>query len=166
MTPRTRSCRLPYGRPRAGPARSAGLLALLAALAAGCAPATAPDRGYPELGRTLGALSRALEDGCDTTRPAGCAQELDRLRAISDRAFAQVLHHRLLDPRYLDAREALHRARETRLAAAREARARRDPRHPPLWRAVAAERRAYRELLTALEATRSTPPPGQGTDPV
>ncbi|MBT2452354.1 hypothetical protein J7F03_35930 [Streptomyces sp. ISL-43] len=141
-------------------------VAVLVFLATGCRNDAAPVWGYPELGATLGSLSRALEDGCAGTSPASCAAGLDRLDAVEERAFAQVLDHRLLDDAYVEARAEVARARELRLAAAAQARSRRDPHHLPLGRAVAAERLAYRHLLAALERLRTAPPPGDGTEPV
>ncbi|MEU7555369.1 hypothetical protein AB0B01_24015 [Streptomyces sp. NPDC044571] len=140
--------------------------AVLAAFATGCRNDSAPAWGYPELRTTLGSLSRALEEGCDDTTPESCVAELDRLGELADRAFGEVLDHRLLDSRYVDAKNELDRARELRAAAAEEARARRDPHYLPFRRAVAAERLACRRLLAALESVRTAPPPGDGTEPV
>ncbi|MET9959817.1 hypothetical protein ABZ128_12275 [Streptomyces sp. NPDC006326] len=140
--------------------------AVLAAFATGCRNDSAPAWGYPDLRTTLGSLSRALEEGCAATAPESCAAELDRLGELSERAFAEVLDHRLLDSRYVDAKNELDRARELRVAAAAEARARQDPRYLPFRRAVAAERLAGRRLLAALESLRTAPPPGDGPAPV
>ncbi|MDX3537078.1 hypothetical protein PV721_22415 [Streptomyces sp. MB09-01] len=140
--------------------------AVLVALATGCRNDTAPAWGYPELGATLGSLSRTLEEGCAGKAPASCSEDLDRLDALAERAFAEVLDHRLLDDAYLAARNEVRRARQLRLAAEARARSRRDPHHPSLARAVAAEQLAYLHLLAALERVRTAPPPGDGTDPV
>ncbi|MEU9304627.1 hypothetical protein [Streptomyces sp. NPDC048269] len=140
-------------------------IAVLVALATGCRNDAAPSWGYPELGTTLGSLSRALEEGCAGTAPASCADGLDRIDALADHAFDEVLDHRLLDDAYVEARNEVDRARELRLAAAAQARSRRDPHYLPLGRAVAAERLAYRHLLAALESVRTAPPPGDGTEP-
>ncbi|MGW7437589.1 hypothetical protein [Streptomyces sp. NPDC054849] len=141
-------------------------LAVLMTMATGCRNDTAPAWGYPELGATLGSLSRALEEGCAGTDPERCAGHLDRLDALAGRAFAEILDHRLLDDAYVGARIEVDRARTRRLAAAARARSLRDPHHLPLARAVAAERLAYRHLLTALKRVRTAPPPGDGTRPV
>ncbi|MGW0391044.1 hypothetical protein ACWDYJ_09090 [Streptomyces sp. NPDC003042] len=141
-------------------------VAVLVALATGCRNDATPAWGYPELGATLGSMSRALEEGCDGTAPESCADDLDRLDALAQRAFAEVLDHQLLDDAYLEARNEVDRARELRLAAAAHARSHGDPHYLPLGRAVAAERLAYRNLLAALERIRTAPPPGDGTEPV
>ncbi|MFD9355697.1 hypothetical protein [Streptomyces sp. NPDC060031] len=158
----------PTARGRAGPGtvRAVASVAALMVLATGCRDDAAPAWGYPELGATLGSLSQALEKGCTETAPASCADDLDRLDVLAERAFAEVLDHRLLDAAYVEARNEVDRARELRLAAAAQARSRRDPHHLPLRRAVAAERLAYRHLLAALERVRTAPPPGDGTEPV
>ncbi|MFD7785000.1 hypothetical protein ACFV4Q_18135 [Streptomyces nojiriensis] len=147
--------------------RAVAALAACTALVAGCGGDTAPDRGYPELGKTLRSLSRDLDEACGRTESAAsCAEDLDRLTAPTERAFAQVLEHKLLDVDTVAAMNELDRARELRAAAAEEARARQDPHHLPLARAVAAEKRAYESLLDELERLRTAPPPGDGTDPV
>ncbi|WP_158754323.1 hypothetical protein [Streptomyces sp. NRRL F-2580] len=155
-------------RGSAGPGRVRAVVcaAVLVALATGCRNDAAPAWGYPELGATLGSLSRALDESCAGKAPASCSDGLDRLDAPAQRAFAEVLDHRLLDDAYLAARTEVDRARRLRLAAAAQARSLRDPHHPPLGRAVAAEQLAYRHLLAALERLRTAPPPGDGTDPV
>lgn len=161
--------RISHRRVRAGTLRAAASVASVAALASGataCRDDTPPAWGYPELKATLGSFSRALDTPCAEAAPAACAAELDRLRELADRAHAEVLDHRLLDPGYLDAVNTLDRARALRTAAERQARARRDPHHPPFRRAVAAERRAYERLLAALESVRTAPPPGADTEPV
>ncbi|MFD7626624.1 hypothetical protein ACFV7Q_11425 [Streptomyces sp. NPDC059851] len=167
----TRGRTAPGGAARA--VASVASVAVLAAFAAGCRDDTAPPWGYPDLGTTLATLSRVLEEGCDESTPESCVDDLDRLGALADRAFGQVLEHRLLDAPapahgggYVDAVNAVHRARGLRIAAAADARARRDPHHPPFKRAVAAERLAYARLLAALERVRTAPPPGDGTQPV
>ncbi|MFJ3633750.1 hypothetical protein [Streptomyces sp. NPDC090112] len=162
MTPRS----LPCGPTRTGTARTVASLAVLSALAAGCVREAAPDWGYPELGKTLAALSRALEDGCDEAVPESCVEDLDRLGGLAERAFGEVLDHELLDHGYVAAMNELDRAREARAIAAREARARSDPHFPPFSRAVAAERLAYRDLLDALRAARTAPPAGDARDPL
>ncbi|MCX5308672.1 hypothetical protein OG304_35400 [Streptomyces sp. NBC_00160] len=142
-------------------------LAACTALVAGCGNDTAPDRGYPELGKALGSLSRGLDEACaETDTPESCAEDLDTLAAPTERAFTQVLEHKLLDAGAVEAMDELDRARELRVTAAREARARQDPRDPELAHAVAAEKRAYQRLLTELERLRTAPPPGDGTDSV
>ncbi|MCX4775679.1 hypothetical protein [Streptomyces sp. NBC_01264] len=141
-------------------------VAVLVLLATGCRNDTAPAWGYPELGTTLGSLSRFLDEGCAGVTPERCSEEFDRLDALLERAFAQVLDHRLVDAAYADARTEVDRTRELRRAAAVRARALRDPYHPPLYRALAAERLACRTLLAALEHVRAVPPPGEGTRPV
>ncbi|MFE2143739.1 hypothetical protein ACFXA3_18725 [Streptomyces sp. NPDC059456] len=141
-------------------------VAALGALATGCRNDTAPAWGYPELGATLASLSRGLDEGCAEAAPASCAAALDRLGVLAERAFAEVLDHRLLDAGYVAALHDVEGARELRVAAAREARDRHDPHHLPLRRAVLAEQLAYRRLLAALEGLRTAPPPGDGTGPV
>ncbi|MGW6708140.1 hypothetical protein ACWGDE_25055 [Streptomyces sp. NPDC054956] len=154
------------GRAAPGTARAVASVAVLLFLATGCRSDSAPAWGYPELGATLGSLSRALEEGCDGPTPESCARDLDRLDLLVDRAFADLLDHRLLDSAYVDARNEVERTRALRIAATERARAHRDPYFPPLGRAVAAERLAYRHLLAAMEKVRATPPPGDGTEPV
>ncbi|NXY98418.1 hypothetical protein HYE82_29395 [Streptomyces sp. BR123] len=149
-----------------GTVRAVASVAVLAAFATGCRNDTAPPWGYPDLKATLGSLSRALDEGCAGAAPESCADDLDRLGALADRAFDQALEHRLLDAGYVDAVTDLARARELRAATAADAGARRDPRYAPFRRAVAAEMLAYRRLLAALERVRTAPPPGDGTDPV
>ncbi|MFJ6479495.1 MULTISPECIES: hypothetical protein [unclassified Streptomyces] len=167
MTPPLLSCR----RRCAGPAtlRAAAALAALAActaLVAGCGGDSGPDRAYPELGTSLRSLSRDLDGACGRTQtPEGCAEDLDRLTAPTERAFAQALEHELLDVAVVAAMNELDRARELRAAAAEEARSRQDPHHLPLARVVAAEKHAYQRLLDELERLRTAPPPGDGTDP-
>ncbi|MFF4445294.1 hypothetical protein [Streptomyces sp. NPDC001502] len=147
--------------------RALAALAACTALVAGCGSETAPEWGYPELGKTLRSLSRDLDQACERTEtPQSCAQDLDRLKAPTERAFAQLLEHRLLDAGTVAAMNELDRAREARVAAAEEARTRQDPHHLPLARAVAAEKLAYEHLLTELERLRTAPPPGDGTAPV
>ncbi|MFB7462592.1 hypothetical protein ACFCZ1_03610 [Streptomyces sp. NPDC056224] len=141
-------------------------VAVLVALATGCRNDAVPSWGYPELGATLASLSRAVEDGCAGTAPESCAEELDRIHALAERAFAEVLDHRLLDDAYVGARHEADRARLLRLAAAAQARSHGDPHYLPLRRAVAAERLAYRHLLASLERIRTAPPPGEGTEPL
>ncbi|MEU9376082.1 hypothetical protein AB0D94_20220 [Streptomyces sp. NPDC048255] len=154
-------------RGRAGPGvRAVASVAVLMAVATGCRNDAAPAWGYPELGATLGSLSRTLEEGCTGTAPDDCAGDLDRLDALAERAFAEVLDHELLDDAYVEARNEVRRARELRLTAAAQARSLRDPHHLPLGRAVAAERLAYRHLLAALTRVRTAPPPGDGIQPV
>ncbi|MEU2389567.1 hypothetical protein [Streptomyces sp. NPDC007369] len=169
-SPRSAACgrTAPGGTLRAvASVASIASVAVLAAFATGCRNDTAPPWGYPDLKATLGSLSRALEEGCAETAPESCVDDLDRLGALADRAVGQALEHRLLDAAYVDALAGLDRARELRIAAAADARARRDPRYTPFRRAVAAERLAYRRLLAALERIRTAPPPpGAGTDPV
>ncbi|MFD6970129.1 hypothetical protein [Streptomyces sp. NPDC059949] len=160
------ACTTRRGGAGRGTVRAAACVAVLMAVATGCRNDTAPAWGYPELGATLGSLARTLEEGCAGAAPEHCAGHLDRLDALAARAFAEVLDHRLLDDAYVRARTGVHRARELRLAASARARSLRDPHHPPLVRAVAAERLAYRRLLTALERVRAAPPPGDGTRPV
>ncbi|MFK0258528.1 hypothetical protein [Streptomyces sp. NPDC090445] len=161
--PRSAAC----GRTAPGGAvRAVASVAVLAAVATGCRNDTAPSWGYPDLKATLGSLSRALDEGCAGTAPERCADDLDRLGPLADRAFGQALEHRLLDAGYVDAVTDLARARELRVATAADARAGRDPRYTPFRRAVAAERIAYRHLLAALERVRTAPPPADGTDPV
>ncbi|MFJ3960917.1 hypothetical protein [Streptomyces sp. NPDC090036] len=168
MTPPHTSCRRACGgpgRPRALSALTA--FATLTALVGACSNETAPDWGYPELGTILGSLSRDLEEGCGaTTAAASCAERLDRLTAPTERAFAEVLDHRLLDVATVAAMNDLDRAREVRVGAAEEARSRQEPDHLPLRRAVEAERLAYQRLLSELQRLRTAPPPGDGTDPV
>ncbi|MFD9338013.1 hypothetical protein ACFWBF_26965 [Streptomyces sp. NPDC060028] len=154
------------GRAGSGAVRALASVAVLVVLATGCRNDAAPAWGYPELGATLGSLSRALEKGCPEAAPASCADDLDRLGVLAERAFAEVLDHRLLDAAYVEAKSEVDRARELRLAAAAQARSHRDPHHLPFGRAVAAERLAYRHLLAALERVRTAPPPGDGTAPV
>lgn len=158
----------PGVRARTGPGtvRALTSVSVLVLLATGCGNDTAPAWGYPELGATLGSLSRALDEGCAGAAPERCAEDLDRLDALVDRAFAQVLDHRLLDAASVRARNEVDRTRELRRAAAVRARALRDPYHLPLGRALAAERLAHRHLLAALERVRAAPPPGEGTRPV
>lgn len=139
---------------------------VLAAFTTGCRNDSAPAWGYPELNATLGALSRALEDGCAETNPQSCADDLDRLGALAEQAFGEVLDHKLLSSGYVEAVDGLDRARELRIAAAAQARARRDPHYLPFRRAVAAERLACRRLLAVLESVRTAPPPGDGSEPV
>ncbi|MFB7255583.1 hypothetical protein [Streptomyces nojiriensis] len=147
--------------------RAVTVLAACTALVAGCGGDTAPDRGYPELGKALRSLSRDLDGACGRAEaPVSCAEDLDRLTAPTERAFAQVLEHKLLDVGTVAAMNELDRARELRVAAAEEARSRKDPHHVPLARAVAAEKRAYQGLLDELERLRTAPPPGDGTDPL
>ncbi|WKD30971.1 hypothetical protein [Streptomyces xanthophaeus] len=147
--------------------RALAALAACTALVAGCGNDTVPDWGYPELGKTLRSLSRDLDQACERTEtPESCAKDLDRLTAPAERAFAQVLEHKLLDADTVAAMNELDRAREARVAAAEQARTRRDPHHHPLARAVAAEKLAYEHLLAELERLRTAPPPGDGTDPV
>ncbi|MFB6559914.1 MULTISPECIES: hypothetical protein [unclassified Streptomyces] len=137
------------------------------ALVAGCGGDTAPDWGYPELGKSLRSLNRDVDEACGPAEtPESCAEDLDRLTAPTERAFAQVLEHKLLDVGTVAAMNELDRARELRAAAAEEARSRQDPHHLPLARAVAAEKLAYQRLLDELERLRTAPPPGDGTDPV
>ncbi|MGW6842429.1 hypothetical protein [Streptomyces sp. NPDC054958] len=165
MTPPLHLCR----RVCAGAAtmRAVAAVAACTALLAGCGNDTAPDRGYPELAKILRSLSRDLDEACGRTEsPESCAQDLDQLMAPTERAFAQVLDHKLLDGAAVAARDELDRARELRVAAAREARSRQDPGDLPLARAVTAEKLAYRRLLAELERLRTAPPPGDGTDPV
>ncbi|MGW6691965.1 hypothetical protein [Streptomyces sp. NPDC054961] len=138
-------------------------VAALAALATGCRSDPAPAWGYPELRATLGSLSAALDEGC---AGASCADDLDRLHALAERAFAETLDRRLVDDAYVEARNRVDRARHLRLAAAARARSLGDPHHPPLERAQEAERLAYRQLLDALEKVRTAPPPGDGREPV
>ncbi|WP_328303116.1 hypothetical protein OG389_34880 [Streptomyces sp. NBC_00435] len=146
--------------------RAAASVAALFLLATGCRNDSVPAWGYPELGATLTALSRTLEEGCAGQAPESCAGELDRLDALAGRAFTEVLDHRLLDTAYVGARNEVDRARELRTAAAARARAGRDPYPLPLRRAVEAERLAYRHLLAALERIRTAPPPEAGAEPV
>ncbi|WP_314245003.1 hypothetical protein [Streptomyces sp. DSM 40907] len=147
--------------------RALAALAACAALVAGCGNDTAPDWGYPELAKTLRSLSRDLDAACERTEtPESCAEDLDRLTAPAERAFDQVLDHKLLDAGTVAAMNGLDRARELRIAAAAEARTRQDPQYLPLARAVAAEKLAYQRLLAELERLRTAPPPGDGTDPV
>ncbi|WP_327417952.1 hypothetical protein [Streptomyces sp. NBC_01233] len=155
-------------RASAGPGRvrTVACAALLLALATGCRNDAAPAWGYPDLGATVRSLSRALGEGCAGKAPANCSDDLDRLDALAERAFSEVLDHRLLDDAYVAAWNEVRRTRQLRLAAAAQARSRRDPHHPPLARAVAAEELAYRHLLAALERVRTAPPAGDGTDPV
>ncbi|MEV6733651.1 MULTISPECIES: hypothetical protein [unclassified Streptomyces] len=140
--------------------------AALTALATGCRNDTAPAWEYPELGTTLRSLSHHLDEGCAETAPASCVDELDRLGGLAEQAFAEVLDHKLLAGGYVAAMNDLAGARELRLAAAQEARARRDPHYLPFRHAVQAERLAYRRLLAELESLRTAPPPGDGTEPV
>ncbi|MFG2988172.1 hypothetical protein ACGFZK_02475 [Streptomyces sp. NPDC048257] len=155
-----------------GPGTTRAAAALVActaftALVTGCSDDTAPHWGYPELATTLTSLSRALDEGCGgTATPAGCAAKLDGLTVPMERAFAEVLDHKLLDVATVTAMNDLDRARELRLAAAKEARARQEPDHPPFRQAVAAEKLAYQRLITELERLRTAPPPGDGNDPL
>ncbi|MFD9370599.1 hypothetical protein ACFWA6_23270 [Streptomyces sp. NPDC060020] len=160
------ACSTARGSAGPGRVRAVACAAVLVALATGCRNDAAPAWGYPDLGATLGSLSRALDESCAGEVPASCSDDLDRLDALAERAFAEVLDHRLLDDAYLAAGTEVDRARRLRLAAAARARSVRDPHHPPLVRAVAAEQLAYRHLLAALERLRTAPPPGDGTDPV
>ncbi|MFF5448707.1 hypothetical protein [Streptomyces sp. NPDC012888] len=162
MTP----CSIARGRVRRGTVRALACVATLAAVATGCRDDRAPDWGYPDLRATLRTYSAALAEPCDDHAPAHCAAGLDRLGVLAERAFGEVLDHRLLDDAYVAARSAATRAREARLAAAAEARARHDPHHPSFRRAVAAERLAHARLLAELERIRTAPPPGDGTEPV
>ncbi|MFF4388006.1 hypothetical protein ACFY0G_14665 [Streptomyces sp. NPDC001552] len=147
--------------------RAVAALTACTALVAGCGGDPAPDWGYPELGKGLRSLSRAVDGACGRTEtPESCAEDLDRLTAPTERAFAQVLEHELLDVGTVAAMNELDRARELRVAAAEEARSRQDPHHLPLARAVTAEKLAYQRLLDELERLRTAPPPGDGTDPV
>lgn len=147
--------------------RAVAALTACTALVAGCGGEAAPDWGYPELGKSLRSLSRDVDGACGRTEtPESCAEDLDRLTAPAERAFAQVLEHKLLDVDTVAEMNALDRARELRVAAAEEARSRQDPHHLPLARAVAAEKLAYQRLLDELERLRTAPPPGDGTDPV
>ncbi|MFZ3467811.1 hypothetical protein ACODT3_38330 [Streptomyces sp. 4.24] len=141
-------------------------VAVLLLLTSGCRNDAAPAWGYPKLGVTLGALSRALEEACGGKAPADCADDLDRIDVLVEPVFAEVLDHRLLDDAYVEARTEVDRARELRLVAEVRARSRRDPYDRALARAVAAERLAYRHLLAALRAVRAAPPAGDGTAPV
>lgn len=153
---------------RNGPAavRAMASVAVLVVLATGCRNDTAPSWGYPELGTTLLSLSRALDEGCAAAAPERCAEDLDQLDVLAERAFAQVLDHRLLDAAYLGARNEVARTRELRRATAVQARSRRDAHYPPLGLALAAEQLAYRRLLAALAHVRAVPPPVPGTQPV
>ncbi|MER6196161.1 hypothetical protein ABT234_02105 [Streptomyces sp. NPDC001586] len=160
------TCSTARGSAGPGRVRAVACAAVLVALATGCRTDTAPAWGYPELGAALGSLSRALDEDCAGQASASCSGDLDRLDALAERAFAEVLDHRLLDEAYLAARSEVDRARRLRLAAAARARSSRDPHDLPLGRAVAAERLAYRHLLAALERLRTAPPPGDGTNPV
>ncbi|MEU9162114.1 hypothetical protein AB0D29_17790 [Streptomyces sp. NPDC048424] len=163
------ACSTARGSAGPGRVRAVACAAVLVALATGCRADTAPAWGYPELGATLGSLSRALDESCAGQAPASCSDDLDRLHALAERAFGEVLEHRLLDDAYLAAGNEVDRARGLRLAAAAKARSPHDPHDPhdpPLGRALAAERLAYRHLLAALERLRTAPPPGDGTDPV
>ncbi len=160
------ACTTGRGRPGPGTVRAVVCVAVLMSVATGCRNDAAPAWGYPELGATLRSLSRALEEGCAGTAPEHCGGHLDRLDALADRAFAEVLDHRLLDDAYVGVRREVDRARERRLAAAARTRSLGDPHDLFLARAVAAERLAYRHLLTALERLRTAPPPGDGTQPV
>ncbi len=162
MTP----CFIVRGRARPGTVRAVASFAVLAAFATGCRNDTAPAWGYPELKAALASLSRALEEDCAETAPESCVDDLDRLGELAERAFAEVLDRRLLDDGCVQAMNDLDRARELRIAAAGEARSRRDPRYLPFSRAVAAERLACQRLLAALESVRTAPPPGDGTGPV
>ncbi|MFJ7586669.1 hypothetical protein ACIQZO_04570 [Streptomyces sp. NPDC097617] len=180
MTPPLISCR--RGRPgllgRGGRRRcrepgtnraAAALVACTAvtALVAGCGDDTVPEWEYPQLGTALTSLSRALDEGCGpAATPAGCALKLDGLTAPMERAFAEVLDHKLLDVETVAAMNELDRARELRITAAREARSRQDPDHIPFRDAVEAEELAYRRLIAELQRLRTAPPPGDGTDPV
>lgn len=146
--------------------RAVAAFAVLAPFAAGCRNDAAPAWGYPELRTTLRSFSRALDQRCDETTPASCVDDLDRLGTLAERALGEVLRHKLLDDGYLGAMTGLDRAREVRVAAASEARARRDPHYLPLRRAVEAEKLALRRLLAELESVRTAPPPGDGTAPV
>lgn len=157
------------GRIRAG-AALAGAFAALVGLVTGCGTEdAAPAWGYPELRTTLRSFSRALQDleeGCDETTPASCVDDLDRLHVLADRAFAQVLDHKLLDREYVEAVNALDKARRLRLTAAEEARSGNDPHAFPFRHAVLAEWLGYEHLLAQLERLRTAPPPGDGTEPV
>lgn len=172
MTPHSTSLAPPPSTSRrrvcggAGTIRAVAALAALAALATGCRNDTAPAWGYPELGATLSSLSRDLDEGCAETVPASCVAGLDRLGVLAERAFAEALDRELLDTGYVEAINAVDAAKQLRVAAAREARARRDPHYLPFRHAVLAERLAYRRLLAELEGLRTAPPPGDGTDPV
>ncbi|MER7463382.1 hypothetical protein [Streptomyces sp. NPDC097981] len=141
-------------------------LAALAALTTGCRNDTAPAWGYPELGTTLKSLARGLDEDCDEQAPESCVAGLERLGVLAERAFAEVLDHKLLDGACVRAMNDLDGARELRVAAAGEARARHDPHYLPFRHAVRAERFAYRRLLAELESLRTAPPPGDGTQPV
>ncbi|MFJ8015552.1 hypothetical protein [Streptomyces sp. NPDC096339] len=151
---------------RPGAIRAAAACAALAALVTGCRNDTVPAWGYPELRTTLRSLSDSLDEGCDETTPASCVNHLDRLGALAERAFTQVLDHKLLDAGYVAARNELDAARARRATTAEQAVSRHDPHHPPFRRAVRAERLAYEHLLAELERLRTAPPPGDGTDPV
>ncbi|MGW6981658.1 hypothetical protein ACWGE1_19805 [Streptomyces sp. NPDC054932] len=141
--------------------------AALTALATGCGTDTEPAWGYPELKTLLGSLSRDLDEGCrPAATPTSCAQTLDGLTRPTERAFAEVLDHKLLDVALVAAMNDLDRARQLRVAAAEEARARHDPDHLPFRRAVEAETLAYQRLIAELERLRTAPPPGDGTNPV
>ncbi|MFE6846788.1 hypothetical protein [Streptomyces sp. NPDC057686] len=138
----------------------------LTALVTGCRNDTAPAWEYPDLGTTLRSLSRDLDEGCTEEAPASCVDGLDRLGVLAQRAFAEVLDHRLLAGGYVAAMDDLAAARERRVAAAQEARARRDPHYLPFRHAVQAERLAYWRLLAELENLRTAPPAGDATQPV
>ncbi|MFB6614877.1 hypothetical protein ACIGFK_17855 [Streptomyces sp. NPDC085524] len=153
-------------RVRPGAVGAVAACAALAALMTGCRNDAVPAWGYPELRTTLRSLSAVLEEGCDETAPASCAKHLDRLDALAERAFTQVLDHKLLDGGYVAALNELDDARARRAAAAGQAPSRHDPHHLPFRRAVQAERRAYEHLLAELERLRTAPPPGDGTEPV
>ncbi|WP_404961567.1 hypothetical protein [Streptomyces sp. 147326] len=160
------ACSTARGSAGPGRFRAVACAAVLVALATGCRNDAAPAWGYPELGATVRSLSRALEEGCAGQAPSSCSDDLDRLDVLAERAFAEVLDHRLLDDAYVTAGNEVRRTRQLRLAAAAQARSRRDPHHPPLARAIAAEELAYRHLLAELERVRTAPPQREGTDPV
>ncbi|MCX5151047.1 MULTISPECIES: hypothetical protein [unclassified Streptomyces] len=171
MTPLFLSCRrvrirLPRGAGTVRAVAACAALTALTALATGCRNDTAPPWEYPELGATLRSLSHDLDEGCAETAPARCVDELDRLGVLAERAFAEVLDHKLLAGGYVAAMDDLAGARELRLAAAQEALARRDPHYLPFRQAVRAERLAYGRLLAELESLRTAPPPADGTEPV
>lgn len=161
-------CRCVRGRStRNRSAAALTCIAALGALTAGCRNDTAPAWEYPELGTTLSSLSRDLDERCGpTATPAGCAKHLDALTVPTERAFGEVLDHKLLDVRTVAAMNDLDRAREQRFTAGREARSRQEPHYLPFRRAVAAEELAYQRLITELERLRTAPPPADGTDPV
>lgn len=165
MTPPSPACgRRACVRP--GAIRAVAACAALAALVTGCRNDTAPAWGYPELKNTLRSLSEGLHEGCDETTPASCTEHLDRLGALAERAFTQVLDHELVDGGYVTALNELDGARARRAAAEGRARSGHDPHYLPFTRAVRAERLAYAHLLAELERLRTAPPPGDGTEPV